>query len=68
MSELTGSGMAARLFRDIPGECASQGQTAVAEWKRRRREVFIPLAYRAGDLVEVDSFDLLVDGVRPTRG
>jgi len=34
---------------------------AVAEWKRRRREVFIPLTYRPGDLAEVDFFEVLVD-------
>jgi predicted transcriptional regulator len=26
---------------------------AVAEWKRQRREVFVPLTYRPGDLAEV---------------
>jgi transposase len=34
---------------------------AVAEWKRRRREVFVPLVYPAGDLAEVDFFEVLVD-------
>lgn len=34
---------------------------AVAEWKRQRREVMIPLTYRAGDLAEVDFFEVLVD-------
>jgi len=34
---------------------------AVAEWKRQRREVFIPLTYRPGDLAEVDFFEVLVD-------
>jgi transposase len=29
---------------------------AVAEWKRQRREVFVPLTYRPGDLGEVDFF------------
>jgi transposase len=39
---------------------------AVAEWKRHRREVFVPLTYRPGDLAEVDFFEVLVDlaGVR----
>jgi hypothetical protein len=31
------------------------------EWKRRRREVFEPLVYRAGDLAEVDFFEVLID-------
>jgi transposase len=34
---------------------------AVAEWRRQRREVFIPLVYRPGDLAEVDFFEVLVD-------
>jgi hypothetical protein len=39
---------------------------AVANWKRQRREVFVPLTYRPGDLAEVDFFEVLVDldGVR----
>jgi len=36
-------------------------KAAVAEWKRQRREVFIPLTYRPGDLAEVDFFEVLVD-------
>jgi transposase len=41
-------------------------RAAVAEWKRQRREVFVPLTYRPGDLAEVDFFEVLVDvdGVR----
>ena len=34
---------------------------AVAEWKRQRREVFVPLTYRPGELAEVDFFEVLVD-------
>jgi transposase len=34
---------------------------AVAEWKRQRREVFVPLTYRPGDLAQVDFFEVLVD-------
>jgi transposase len=34
---------------------------AVAEWRRQRREVYIPLVYRPGDLAEVDFFEVLVD-------
>ncbi len=33
----------------------------VAEWKRRRQEVFVPLVYRPGELAEVDFFEVLVD-------
>ena len=36
-------------------------RAAVAEWKRQRREVFVPLTYRPGDLAEVDFFEVLVD-------
>jgi transposase len=34
---------------------------AVAEWKRRRREVFVPLVYSPGELAQVDFFEVLVD-------
>src|SRR5262245_59436749 len=34
---------------------------AVAEWRRQRREVFVPLTYRPGDLAEVDFFEVPVD-------
>ena len=34
---------------------------AVAELKRQRREVFVPLTYRPGDLAEVDFFEVLID-------
>jgi transposase len=33
----------------------------VAEWKRQRQEVFVPLVYRPGDLAEVDFFEVLAD-------
>lgn len=33
----------------------------VSEWKRQRREVFVPLTYKPGDLAEVDFFEVLVD-------
>jgi hypothetical protein len=39
---------------------ATTVKQAVAEWKRRRREVFVPLVYPAGDLAEVDFFEVLV--------
>jgi transposase len=34
---------------------------AVAEWRRQRREVYVPLTYRPGDLAEVDFFEVLID-------
>ena len=40
---------------------ASLVKAEVAEWKRQRREVFVPLVYRPGDLAEVDFFEVLVD-------
>lgn len=33
----------------------------MAEWKRQRREVFVPLTYRPGDPAEVDFFEVLID-------
>src|ERR1700679_3958636 len=56
---------AARLHRMLLAEGFTIGVTtvkeAVAEWKRRRREVFVPLVYPAGDLAEVDFFEVLVE-------
>jgi transposase len=56
---------AARLHAMLVAEGYSVGITtvkeAVVEWKRRRREVFVPLTYPAGDLAEVDFFEVLVD-------
>ena len=45
-------------------------KAAVAEWKRQRREVFVPLTYRPGDLAEVDFFEVLVgvDGTAARPG
>lgn len=61
---------AARLHTLLGEEGLAVGstlvKTAVAEWRRQRREVFVPLTYRPGDLAEVDFFEVLVDvaGVR----
>ena len=61
---------ATRLHELVVAEGQRVGVTvikaAVAEWKRQRREVFVPLTYRPGDLAEVDFFEVLVevDGVR----
>ncbi|HKN58743.1 MAG TPA: IS21 family transposase [Gemmatimonadaceae bacterium] len=56
---------ATRLHELLVGESHRVGVTlvkeAVAEWKRRRREVFVPLTYRPGDLAEVDFFEVLVE-------
>lgn len=56
---------ATRLHALLVGEGHQVGVTlvkeAVAEWRRQRREVFVPLTYRAGDLAEVDFFEVLVD-------
>jgi transposase len=55
---------ATRLHQMLLAEGFTVGITtvkqAVAEWKRRRREVFVPLVYPAGDLAEVDFFEVLV--------
>jgi transposase len=61
---------ATRLHELLVAEGHAVGVTvvkdAVAEWKRQRREVFVPLTYRPGDLAEVDFFEVLVDidGIR----
>jgi transposase len=56
---------AARLHQMLVDEGHAVGERTVremvAEWKRRRREVFVPLRYRPGDLGEVDFFEVLVD-------
>ena len=56
---------ATRLHQMIVAEGFSVGTTVVkevvAEWKRRRREVFVPLVYEPGELAEVDFFEVLVD-------
>ena len=61
---------ATQLHRMLLGEGHRVGITlvraAVAEWKRQREEVFVPLVYHPGELAEVDFFEVLVDiaGVR----
>jgi transposase len=56
---------AARLHKMLRAEGYEVGATvvkeAVAEWKGRRREVFVPLVYRPGELAEVDFFEVLVE-------
>jgi len=39
----------------------------VAEWRRQRREVFVPLVYRPGELAEVDFFEVLLTVAGVTR-
>jgi transposase len=56
---------ATRLHQLLVAEGLQVGVTTVraaaAEWKRRRREVFVPLVYRPGELAQVDFFEVLVD-------
>jgi transposase len=56
---------ATRLHEMLRAEGLDVGVTlvkeAVAEWKRQRREVFVPLVYHPGDLAEVDFFEVLAD-------
>ena len=56
---------AARLHELLVGEGHAVSDRVVremvAEWKRRQQEVFVPLAYKPGDLAEVDFFEVLVD-------
>lgn len=52
---------ATRLWELLIAEGHKVGRTVVkeivAEWKRQRREVFVPLAYHPGELAEVDFFE-----------
>jgi transposase len=56
---------AARLHELLLGEGHEVGYTVVKqivrEWKRQRKEVFVPLVYKPGDVGEVDFFEVLVD-------
>jgi transposase len=56
---------ATHLHRMLRDDGVLVGETVVKdivrEWKRQRQEVFVPLEYRAGDLAEVDFFEVLVD-------
>jgi len=56
---------ATRLHRMLVCEGMRVGITTVrelvAEWKRQRREVFVPLVYAPGDLAQVDFFEVFVD-------
>jgi transposase len=56
---------ASRLHKMLLTEGHTVGVTlvreVVAEWKRQRREVFVPLVYHPGDLAQVDFFEVLVD-------
>ena len=58
---LTATRLHAMLVAEGHDVGATSVKAAVAEWKRRRREVFVPLVYPAGDLAEVDFFEVLVD-------
>ena len=61
---------AARLYTMLSREGFDVGYTVVKdivrEWKRQRKEVFVPLVYKAGDSAQVDFFEVFVDlaGVR----
>lgn len=61
---------ATRLHGILRAEGNVVGETVVKrlvrEWRRRRREVFVPLAYKPGELAEVDFFEVILDvaGVR----
>lgn len=56
---------ASRLHELLRSEGIEVGYTIVkqmlAEWRRERQEVFVPLVYRPGELAEVDFFEVLVD-------
>lgn len=54
-----------RLHRQLVEERYEVGLTSVYEYlrerRRREKEVFIPLVYRAGEMAEVDFFDVTVE-------
>lgn len=54
-----------RLHEELVSEGYEVGVTTVRaifrEWKRQRREVFVPLVHRAGDEAQVDFFEVTVD-------
>ncbi len=56
---------ARRLQQMLRAEGLVAGYTVVKaivhEWKRRAKEVFVPLVYKPGDLAEVDFFEVIVD-------
>lgn len=56
---------AARLHEMLLSKGLEVGYTTVkeayAEWRRQRREVFVPLTYHPGELAQVDFFEVLVD-------
>jgi transposase len=56
---------AARVHAMLLEEGFSVGRTTVrklvAEWRRQRQEVFVPLEYAAGELAQVDFFEVLID-------
>lgn len=56
---------ATQLHRMLVCEGHAVGATLVkqyvAEWKRQRREVYVPLDYPPGDLAEVDFFEVYAD-------
>ena len=54
-----------RLHRQLLEEGYQVGHTSVYEYirerRRREKEVYVPLVYRAGEMAEVDFFDVSVD-------
>jgi transposase len=56
---------AARLYTMLGSEGFDVGYTVVKdivrEWKRQRKEVFVPLVYKPGDSAQVDFFEVFVD-------
>lgn len=56
---------AARLHTMLRAEGFEVGYSTIkeayAEWRRERREVYVPLTYHPGELAQVDFFEVLVD-------
>lgn len=58
---LTGEKLHEMLVAEAFDVSARTVRKEVAEWKRQRQEVFVPLVYKPGDLAEVDFFEVLVE-------
>jgi transposase len=58
---LTASRLHAMLVTDGFSVGITTVRELVAEWKRKRREVFVPLVYAPGELAQVDFFEVLIE-------
>ena len=57
---LTGTRLHRQLVKEGHELSASVVRRYLREWRRRRAEVYVPLTYRAGDVAQVDFFEVTV--------